>query len=111
VPGKHTLDLLAEAAPGTMLLAKAANQAHVSAAPAVFVIASADERMGPGVTSRTWCDYEAGLASENLLLQAVALGLGGVVTGGIDASAVRDAVKLSSTERVVVIIPIGKPSN
>jgi SagB-type dehydrogenase family enzyme len=111
LPAKHTLELLTEAAPGTALLAKAAAQAHVAAAPAVFVIASADQRMGTGPTNRTWCDYEAGLASENLLLQAVALGLGGVVTGGIDVAGVRDAVKLSPAERVVVVIPIGKPAN
>ena len=76
----------------------------------MFVIAAVYERMGSGTKNRTWTDYEAGLASENLMLEAVALGLGSVVTGGIDAVAVKEAVKFTGSEQVIVVIPVGHPA-
>ncbi len=110
LPASHSLERLAEAGGGRPMLADATSQAAVHAAPAVFVIAAAYQRMGAGARDRTWTDYEAGLASENLLLQAVALGLGGVVTGGMDPGAVKAAVKLAGDEQVIVVIPIGHPA-
>lgn len=77
----------------------------------MFVIgAAAYERTGTGARNRTWTDYEAGLASENLLLQAVALRLGAVVTGGIDPAQVRETVKFTASEQAIVIIPVGHPA-
>jgi len=108
VPASHSLELLVEAGKGPML-AGATSQAAVHAASAVFVIAAVYERMTPGANNRTWTDYEAGLASENLLLQAVALGLGVVVVGGIDRAAVKEAVTLAGAEQVIVVIPVGQP--
>jgi len=75
------------------------------------VIAAVYERMGQGAKNRTWTDYEAGLASENLLFQAVALDLGAVVTGGIDAAAVKAAMRFTGSEEVIVVIPVGHPVN
>jgi len=110
VPAKHSLELLIAARPGTTLLSGTTAQAQVHSAPAVFVISAVYERMGSGAKNRTWTDYEAGLASENLLLEAVALGLGAVVTGGIDPSSVKEAVKLTGGEQVIVVIPVGHPA-
>ncbi len=110
VPAKHSLELLIAAKSGAPMLAGSTQQAQVHSAPAVFVIAAVYERMGSGAKNRTWTDYEAGLASENLLLEAVALGLGAVVTGGIDPASVQDAVKLTSGEQVIVVIPVGHPA-
>jgi len=111
VPAKHSLELLIAAKPGVPLLAGSTQQAQVHSAPAVFVISAVYERMGSGVKNRTWTDYEAGLASENLLLEAVALGLGAVVTGGIHPASVKEAVKLTGDEEVIVVIPVGHPTN
>ncbi len=108
VPASHSLQLLVEAGKDPML-AGATSQASVRAAAAVFVVAAVYERMGAGAGNRTWTDYEAGLASENLLLQAVALGLGGVVVGGIDRRAVKEVLGLSGREQVIVLIPVGQP--
>jgi SagB-type dehydrogenase family enzyme len=110
VPAKHSLELLIAAKSGVPMLAGYTPQAQVHSAPAVFVIAAVYERMGSGAKNRTWTDYEAGLASENLLLEAVALGLGAVVTGGIDPASVQEAVKLTGGEQVIVVIPAGHPS-
>jgi len=110
VPAKHSLELLLAAKSGAPMLAGSTPQAQVHSAPAVFVIAAVYERMGSGAKNRTWTDYEAGLASENLLLEAVALGLGAVVTGGIDPASVQEAVKLTGGEQVIVVIPVGHPA-
>ena len=109
VPSKHSLEVLSATTPGAQLLDKATSQAQVHSAPAIFVIAAVYERMGPGAKNRTWTDYEAGLASENLLLEAVALGLGAVVTGGIDPATMKDAVRFTGSEQVIVVIPVGHP--
>jgi SagB-type dehydrogenase family enzyme len=110
LPATHSLELLTSTKPGAELLAGATSQGQVHSAPAVFVIAAVYERMGSGAKNHTWTDYEAGLASENLMLEAVALGLGSVVTGGIDAGAAKDAVKFTADEQVIVVIPVGHPA-
>ena len=110
LPATHSLEMLTSTKPGTPLLAGATSQGQVQSAPAVFVIAAVYERMVSGAKNHTWTDYEAGLASENLMLQAVALGLGSVVTGGIDAGAVREAVRFNGSEQVIVVIPVGHPA-
>ena len=107
LPAKHSLELLIPTQAGAPLLAGSTSQAQVRNAPVVFVIAVAYERMGSGAKNRTWTDYEAGLASENLLLQAVALGLGSVVTGGINPASVKEAIKFTGSEEVIVVIPVG----
>ncbi|HVN19282.1 MAG TPA: SagB/ThcOx family dehydrogenase [Dongiaceae bacterium] len=109
VPAKHSLEPLVVVKPGTPLLASSTTQTQVHSAPAVFVISAVYERMGSGAKNHTWTDYEAGLASENLLLEAVALGLGAVVTGGIEPASVKEAVKLMGGEEVIVVIPVGHP--
>jgi len=110
LPATHSLELLTSTKPGAQLLADATSQGQVHGAPAVFVITAVYGRMGPGTKNHTWTDYEAGLASENLMLEAVALGLGSVVTGGIDAVAVKEAVKFTGSEQVIVVIPVGHPA-
>ncbi len=110
LPATHSLEVLASTKPAAQLLAGATSQGQVQSAPAVFVIAAVYERMGPGARNHTWTDYEAGLASENLMLEAVALELGSVVTGGIDAGAVKEDVKFTGSEQVIVVIPVGHPA-
>lgn len=110
LPAPHTLERLATAAGSEPLLARATSQEQVHAAPAVFVIAAVYARMDAGPRRRTWTDYEAGAASENLLLEAVALGLGAVVVGGVDPAAVKEALRLTGREHVIVVIPAGHPA-
>ncbi len=110
VPARHALEPLAPAQGAGPMLAPATDQAQVHAAPAVFVVAAVYERMDAGPRRSTWTDYEAGLASENLLLQAVALRLGAVVVGGMDPAAARAAVHFTGREQVIVLIPVGHPA-
>lgn len=108
VPGRHALEPLAMAGAGPQL-ALATDQPQVHAAPAVFVIAAVYERV-EGPRSRTWTDYEAGLATENLLLEVVALRLGAVVVGGFDPAAVQRASGLGAGEQVIIVVPVGHPA-
>jgi hypothetical protein len=50
---------------------------------------------------------EAGVAAQNLLLQAVALGLGGALVGAFDEAALRRSVPLAEGEQPLVIVPGG----
>ncbi len=110
VPARHALELLVPARPGEQLLARATDQAQVHAAPAVLVVAAVYERMDAGPRSRTWTDLEAGLATQGFLLQAVALKLGAVVVGGMDAAAAKQAVRFPGGEQVIVLVPVGHPA-
>lgn len=110
LPARHALEPLAPAKGAGSILARATTQAPVQAAPAVFVIAAVYERMDAGERSRAWTDFEAGAASENLLLEAVALRLGAVVIGSFEPAVVREVVHLAAKEQVIVLIPVGHPA-
>jgi SagB-type dehydrogenase family enzyme len=88
------------------------SQASIGDAPAVFVIT--------GVVARTQAKYgsrasryvylEAGHAAQNLLLEAVALNLGGVPIGAFTDASVSSVLSLPSDRRPIYLIPIGHPS-
>jgi nitroreductase len=52
---------------------------------------------------------EAGHACQNLLLQAVALGLGAVPIGAFRDEEVQEALSLPSNRKPLYIVPIGYP--
>lgn len=52
---------------------------------------------------------EVGHAAQNLLLEAVALGLGGVPIGAFFDDEVAKVLKLSKEEIPLYIIPVGHP--
>ena len=93
-------------------LAKAAlRQSCVREAPAIFIIAAE-----PGRTTRKYgerglhyVDMETGLACQNLLLEATALGLGGVPIGAFRDDDVAVALGLPAGQVARLIIPIGRP--
>lgn len=94
-------------------LARAAHgQAAVADAPAVFVITAVPARTAGKYGEERGARYvqlEAGHAAENLLLQAVALGLGGVPVGAFDDAQV---LRTLGSPRGVVplyLIPVGHP--
>jgi len=87
-------------------------QEAVGDAAAVFVIASVDARTaakyGPQ-RARRYVELEAGHAAQNLLLEAVALGLGAVPVGAFSDDAVARVVGLTAGERPLYLIPVGRP--
>ena len=51
---------------------------------------------------------EAGIAAQNVSLQAVSLNLGTVVIGSFDDDEVRDVLALPAGEDPLLIMPVGK---
>ncbi len=90
----------------------ALDQEAITQAPAVFVIAAVYERTsrkyGATRTPR-YVHMEAGHAAENLLLEAVALGLGGVPIGAFDDDALQNVLALDANCRPLYLIPVGHP--
>ena len=90
----------------------ALGQEAITQAPAVFVIAAVYERIsrkyGAARTPR-YVHMEVGHAAQNLLLEAVARGLGGVLVGAFEDDALRKALKLPGDHPPRYLIPVGHP--
>ncbi len=104
--------LLRLSAAGQMapLFAKASgDQDFITDAAAVVLIAAVEERTARKYGSRAsrYVLFEAGAASENLALQAVALGLGSVVVGAFDDERVARLARLGAGERPLCLMSIG----
>jgi SagB-type dehydrogenase family enzyme len=102
-PAKHELVRLAQ---GDMKekLFSSAHQAPIKNAPAALVISGYPKKsVNPG-----WMYLEAGHASENVYLQAGALGLGTVAMAGFKPEEVRKALGLPDDEQPIYIMPLGK---
>ncbi|MBN1138724.1 MAG: SagB/ThcOx family dehydrogenase [Anaerolineae bacterium] len=86
-------------------------QDWIRLAPAVFIITAVYERTLSkyGQRAARYVHMEAGHAAENLLLQAVALGLGGVVVGAFYDDRVRTALNLPQDHEPLYLIPVGHP--
>jgi SagB-type dehydrogenase family enzyme len=88
-------------------------QDWVRQAPAVFVITAVYARTSGKYRGRAerYVHLEAGHAAENLLLQAVALGLGGVVVGAFYDDKVQTALDLPKDQQPLYLIPVGRPKD
>jgi SagB-type dehydrogenase family enzyme len=86
-------------------------QDWIRQAPAVFCLAAVYERTAGryGERAARYVHMEVGHAAENLLLQAVALGLGGVVVGAFYDSRVREVLGLPIDHEPLYLIPVGYP--
>jgi SagB-type dehydrogenase family enzyme len=78
----------------------------------VFVITATPEttRRKYGERAERYMNMEAGHAAQNLLLQAVALGLASVPVGAFDDAAVSSVLGLGRTECPLYLIPVGAPN-
>ncbi len=112
VPAEHALQTHLEADALATLRSSAGRQRAIAQAPAVFVFATEPSRMGGRFPERArrWIDLEVGHAAQNLLLQAVALGLGAVPVGGFDEAAVAEAIHLPQGQEVCYLVPVGEPA-
>ncbi len=110
-PQEHAVQLLSGDDSRPRLQRAALRQEAVGAAPAVFVIAGVFERTAAkyGSRARRYVYMEAGHAAQNLLLQAEALGLGGVTIGAFDDDGVHTALSLPADHAPLYLIPVGHP--
>jgi SagB-type dehydrogenase family enzyme len=85
------------------------DQDFITEAAAVVLIAAVEERTARKYGSRSlrYVVFEAGAASENLALEAVALGLGSVVVGAFDDARLARLARLGETERPLCLVSIG----
>jgi SagB-type dehydrogenase family enzyme len=93
-------------------LARAAyGQSYVAEAACVIVIAAVYARTTGKYGDRGRMRYvpmDAAHAAQNVLLQAVALGLGAVPVGAFDDEAVRAVLSGPANEVPLYLIPVGK---
>jgi SagB-type dehydrogenase family enzyme len=111
-PEAHGLTLVREGDARAAMHRASLGQDAIREAPAVFVLAAVYARTGRKY-GETWSvryvDMELGHVAQNLLLQAVALGLGGVPVAAFHEERVRRALALPEHEEPRYLIPVGRP--
>jgi SagB-type dehydrogenase family enzyme len=87
------------------------DQRWVGDAPAVVVIVARASRTAAryGARSDRYVAMEVGAAAQNLLLQAVVLGLGATLVGAFDDAALRRLLPLADDEQPLAIVALGHP--
>jgi len=109
-PRAHTLELHSERDLRTALYRASLQQDCVREAPAVFVIAAVYERTERKYGRQRGPRYvhmDAGHAAENVLLQAVTLGLGAVAVAAFYDDQVQMALSLPREQQPLYLIPVG----
>ncbi len=110
-PARHDLTLHREGDPRSAIQAAALHQEAIGDAPAVFVIAAVYERTAVkyGERAPRYVHMEAGHAGQNILLEAVALGLAAVPIGAFHDAQLQAALSLPDDQRPLYLIPVGHP--
>ena len=111
-PEQHAVTIMRTADLRPAMCAASLRQDAVRQSPAVFVIAAVYARMAKKygeAWSRRYVDMEIGHAAQNLLLQAVALGLGGVPIGAFHEDRMRRLLGLPAGEEPLYLLPVGRP--
>ena len=113
LPAGHKLVQLTSEDRRVALGEAALQQPWVATAPATLVIAGDPDKLRGkyGARSERYLCLEAGHIAQNVLLEAVALGLGSVPVGAFSDSAVTKAVGLPAGEQPVYLLPVGHPES
>jgi SagB-type dehydrogenase family enzyme len=111
VPADHGLRAVLSGDVRGDLARAAAEQAFVGEAPLLIVVAAVPARTEAryGDRAERYIALEAGHAAQNVLLEAVALGLGAVPVGSFDDAAVSRIVGLAPDEAPLYLLPVGHP--
>lgn len=111
-PESHDLEVMSGEDVRVPLFRAALSQEAVRDAPAVFVMTAVFQRTAVKYGDRAvrYVHLEAGHAAQNLLLEAVALGLGGVPIGAFDDGGVQEALGLPQDHEPLYVIPVGHPA-
>lgn len=108
----HRAEITTEEDRREALWAAGLEQEALQQAAATFVFTAIYERTAGryGARAERYVKLEAGHAAENLLLQAVALGLGAVVIGAFYDVDVAAALAVEAEEEPLYLIPVGHPA-
>jgi SagB-type dehydrogenase family enzyme len=109
-PDRHDLLMLAAGDRSAEPAAAALPQSWVREAPVVIALAAVYGRVTGRYLERgvRYAWMEAGHAAQNVLLQATALGLGGVPVGAFDDRGVGRVLRMASEEQPLYLIPVGR---
>lgn len=110
-PEKHVLEILGKEDKRQDLARASFKQSWIAEAPGVFVIVGFVERTAKkyGERAERYVILEAGHACQNLLLQAVALGLGGTSVGAFSDEEIKKILGVDALP--LYVIPVGYPEN
>jgi SagB-type dehydrogenase family enzyme len=112
-PTSHSLQRMSAEDRREALAAATRGQAFVATAPLTIVLACVLartlQRYGEGRGMR-YVAMDVGHAAQNVLLQAVALGLVSVPVGAFEDQAVHDALSLPGDHAPMYLLPVGKPA-
>lgn len=110
-PTEHSLLQISEQdIRGNLARATATPEPVIGAGCAIIVTGSSRKLTSRfGSKSRTYVALEAGHVAQNIQLQAVCLGLGSVVVGGLDTTAVRKVCRMSRDTEPLYVICVGYP--
>ncbi|GBE22787.1 NADPH-flavin oxidoreductase [bacterium BMS3Bbin01] len=111
-PYRHRLEVLGKEDLRRELSRAARSQQAVEEAAALFVFAAVYSRTMRkyGDRAERYVKFEAGHAAQNLLLQAVSLGLGAVPIGAFDDDQVQAILGLPSDHEPLYLVPVGHPA-
>ncbi len=111
-PSEHALRSLQDVDQRMELCRAAYNQNFIRQAPLTIVLTAVFARI-EGKYGRArgprYVYIEAGHAAQNLLLQAVALGLGSVPVGAFDDQKVKSILRLPPNHEPLYLLPVGRP--
>jgi len=112
LPGQHQAKLWLAKDIRQSLWAAGLRQEALKQAPVVFIVTAVYGRTSAkyGDRSERYVKLEAGHAAQNLLLQAVTLGLGAVPIGAFDDEGISAALALPSDEQPLYLISVGHPA-
>lgn len=112
VPDAHALVPRGTTDVRSALRQAALDQAAITEAPLVIVVSVVLERTAERYGSeraQRYVTLEAGHVAQNVLLEAVSLGLGAVPVGAFDDAGVRRVLALAADEAPLYLIPVGHP--
>ncbi|HNV68144.1 MAG TPA: SagB/ThcOx family dehydrogenase [Candidatus Ozemobacteraceae bacterium] len=111
-PASHQLSLEHPADIREALIDAAYRQTWMGQGAAIFVISGVSARSSAkyGTRGVRFTYMEAGHAAQNLLLQAIGLGLEAGTVGGFDDAKVRAALHLPAEEEPLYLLVVGSPA-
>ena len=110
-PHRHSLDLVESGDRRRAVAGAALDQRWIADAPVTIVVAGVFHRTTGryGERGRQYVHMEVGHASQNVYLQAVALGLGTTVVGAFRDGELTTAAGLEGQEDPLALLPVGVP--
>lgn len=112
LPDGHRLKKVRDGDVRANLSLAALGQSSVGDAPLVVIITGVHERTSIkyGDRAERYVKIEAGHVCQNILLQAVALDLGGIPIGAFNDTAVQKVLGIPSDHQPLYLVPVGHPA-